>query len=300
MGSILQVYFVSISAWVKLGWAYHHVHALQLESHAFTESKECGLRFKDNLEEKRIEVALRIDTPPPLQRWSLIVADCVHNARSALDHAVWQLTGQTFDVQDTRTQFPVFDDPRKFRDFGRGYIAKVTDQRARAIIRWVQPYRRKDPVGDILNLLNQLDISDKHKVLGVHAVVPERMELRAETVGDTHITDIAWTLDTQCTFEDDASAAWFTWESIWSPSGAEPKVDVYGHIAMDIVFSEGVPERLKGHVVIPSLYRLLGRTTAILKALIPPDDDAVEMLGQRALSSPEDGGQEAPPQSTPV
>lgn len=251
-----------------------------------SQAEENGLFRFDDPENNRIVIRVAVKERPPLETWALMVGDCVHACRTALDHAVWQLTGQTFDTHDTQTQFPVFDDRRKFRDFGERYIQRIKGRRERAIIKWLQPYRRPEPDHDLLNLLHQLDIADKHKVVGVHAVIPDHFDVSASTVGDTCVSNPIWTFDRACSFEDGAEAAWFTWDAMWSPAGAEVGMDVKSHLTVDVVFSQDVPAGLKGHTAIPVLYQLLGRATKILRALIPPDGDAEEMLRHQELPPP--------------
>jgi len=129
---------------------------------------------------------------PNVTRWALLVGECVHNLRSALDHAVYECSGP--DAPDG-CQFPVFRDdsylslPERAK---RGYLYKVRgikDDRVRAIIQTAQPWNRKErPELHPLWVLHRLDIQDKHRLLTPVASVPRnlRMNVRAEFFDDAN------------------------------------------------------------------------------------------------------------------
>jgi hypothetical protein len=71
-------------------------------------------------------------------------------------------------VRDTRTQFPVFTERAKYEQHAHSYVARLSPT-ARALVRWLQPYRRVVPYEDALAVLHSIDIADKHKVLVVAA-----------------------------------------------------------------------------------------------------------------------------------
>lgn len=112
--------------------------------------------------------------------YGVIVGDVVHQLRSVLDHAVWQLAKPPIDG---RTAFPIClherDAPGSFfggtdRATGKRFNPIGTDRLrnvGRAAIDYiesVQPYRRLG-VGDPLWALNELWNSDKHRTLIVVA-----------------------------------------------------------------------------------------------------------------------------------
>lgn len=114
---------------------------------------------------------LRVDEPPPLVEWATILGDCLHNLRSALDAAVWELAHSdgAAPINPRLVQFPfcerAVDWPRRLD----GSLAGLpTDLLAR--LETVQPYNHTDSDERIsaLSLLNTLDIEDKHKA-GIRA-----------------------------------------------------------------------------------------------------------------------------------
>src|ERR1039458_556639 len=63
----------------------------------------------------RFYVVLHVAEIPSLQDWTLIIGDCVHNLRSALDHLVYAIamheSGQNPPPKEDRLAFPIVDNP---------------------------------------------------------------------------------------------------------------------------------------------------------------------------------------------
>lgn len=119
--------------------------------------------------------------PPP--DWGILIGDCVHHYRSALDHLVFQLVlantrGRPSAKVERRSEFPIFNSGLKFRGQGKrkgvppsgsGW-AKIQDipEAAQAVIESLQPYhRRKNPGTRALRQLQELANIDKHRLLHV-------------------------------------------------------------------------------------------------------------------------------------
>src|SRR5262249_25636522 len=110
--------------------------------------------------------------------------DCVQNARSALDHLVWQLVYKYTGEDSSSCEFPIFHDRD---DYLKGKLQPARGQRAprrsnpgtrkvrgvhpgaKTIIKSLQPYNRTDgpPDLDPLYLLHGLNNRDKHRVLNL-------------------------------------------------------------------------------------------------------------------------------------
>ena len=114
---------------------------------------------------------LRMDEPPPLVEWATILGDCLHNLRSALDAAVWELAhcdGAT-PTKPTQVQFPFCEREADWPRRLEGSLAGLpTDLLTK--LEAVQPYNhtKGDERISALSLLNTLDIEDKHKA-GIRA-----------------------------------------------------------------------------------------------------------------------------------
>lgn len=109
----------------------------------------------------------QIREPPPL-RWGVMLGDCVHNLRSALDHLICQLTlldGGTME-DCAQTQYPIASrDEAQFEAMANHRIPDLS-KRHRAMVKMTQPYRAgneawKHPLAVLADLSN----ADKHRIL---------------------------------------------------------------------------------------------------------------------------------------
>jgi len=104
---------------------------------------------------------------PPLIQWSLVIGDCLHNIRSALDHLFWALvllkhpTGSPQGA--THAMFPIYRDVNTFK--GKKYqIEEWVGQDITAMLERMQPFASKlDP--HPLLFIHENNIEDKHKLL---------------------------------------------------------------------------------------------------------------------------------------
>jgi hypothetical protein len=109
----------------------------------------------------------QVREPPPL-RWGVMLGDCVHNLRSALDHLACQLTllnGGTME-DCAQTQFPIASTSEsQFEQMADRRIPGLS-KRHRAFVKWAQPYRAGDKAWKHpLAILADLSNADKHRLL---------------------------------------------------------------------------------------------------------------------------------------
>jgi hypothetical protein len=107
------------------------------------------------------DFTLRISEPPPIDEWSLIVGDCVHNMRAALDQLAWQLDSAP-TTGPGGSAFPIYT--KKPESWPTPTVARMPAA-AQPIIEALQPYN--EPTSDRIKrhplaTLHALDISDKH------------------------------------------------------------------------------------------------------------------------------------------
>jgi hypothetical protein len=180
----------------KLDRADEHLHKLKCVIQRFVEDKPYRLVSEFQMDgRKRVYVAK--DVKQPADDIGLILGDCVHNLRSALDHVVWALSDPV--VRDRQTSFPIFVDRNDFfrrakngegagkPGWGSGLhkLAGVSKE-AFAVIEAAQPYHAgNDAPTQTLAVLDHLDITDKHKLLnnGVAAANPTGMDLSSGGTG---------------------------------------------------------------------------------------------------------------------
>lgn len=172
-------------AYLKVGRARAHLETLNREINTFFEHNSYNIDVQNPADQLYV---LRAYDPPmvPSNDWALIIGDCIHNARSALDYIAWELAGS--NIGDRTTQFPICESYSCWRRaIDRGRIRDVRPRRARALIRYLQPYRTQDPPDTPLAVLGRLDDRDKHKLLTVTAAVPEHISVQW-----SQRTDLTW------------------------------------------------------------------------------------------------------------
>jgi hypothetical protein len=109
----------------------------------------------------------QIREPPPL-RWGVMLGDCVHNLRSALDHLICQLTlldGGTMEDCE-RTQFPIASKSEAQFEQMADFRIPGLSKRHRAMVKRAQPYRAGDRAWKHpLAILADLSNTDKHRII---------------------------------------------------------------------------------------------------------------------------------------
>jgi hypothetical protein len=166
----------------KLRRADEHYDAMDDEIGGFHKAKLHSLVReveKDGLEHVAY---LRMPNPPDIAHWGLLLGDFVHNLRSALDHAVYELaargSGQDPPPTHNLLQFPIADDETKWeKALGRSQLLGVPAA-AVDVIHAAQPYKRGDDLAvEPLVLIRDNDVADKHRF-----VVPTLMNAAAMAI----------------------------------------------------------------------------------------------------------------------
>ncbi len=86
---------------LKLRRAEHGLHTLGAEVAAFFETEPYDVREEFRSDERKFTYTVIICREPPAQ-FGVIVGEIVHNLRSALDQAVWQLTRARIESRPPR------------------------------------------------------------------------------------------------------------------------------------------------------------------------------------------------------
>lgn len=157
-----------VSTWptLKIAKAAQHLSDLQSRITVWTAGRP--MHTKGTLSDDRLSwrFTLHVTTLPPVDEWSLILGDFVHNLRSALDACIWE-----FATRDGRTppkprqvQFPIIDSEAKWTDARRNQLQTVPDEIAERV-RILQPFNRPEDERprDALVLLQELSNLDKHR-----------------------------------------------------------------------------------------------------------------------------------------
>jgi hypothetical protein len=211
--------------WEKVYQADRHMTSLEETLNAVYSEASATIRLvRDTETDDYCAVLPAVPSLPP--RIGAIIGDICHNLRSALDHLAYQLVlFPRVDSGEPKTaenaiQFPIFLKESKYNDSG----ISGADTRAKAVIRFRQPFG--DP-NHVLWLLHELNNRDKHRLLLViaHQMTPG--------VLDASLFEQVWLRDPGPAV-DNAQLARFRF-----PTGYEPDVDVGLYVSFVITFADG-------------------------------------------------------------
>src|SRR5712691_9345056 len=108
----------SVSA--KLARSDEHLDRFVAEVAEINAVQPYGITSQRNADKTELSLHLAINQPLPLQRWALLVGDCVHNLRSALDHMIYSIaikaSGLNPPPDAEKLMFPIVRPPSQFKD----------------------------------------------------------------------------------------------------------------------------------------------------------------------------------------
>lgn len=164
------------SWWLRLHRAKSHFDALNEGVQRFQESDVYRLGGQYNPNGKTLTIRA-YDVMQPSNALRVLIGDCLHNLRSALDHLAFDLAianlGTLPQGIEESSAFPIFDREAKFRHLTKAgepdrrsglYKIQGIAPEAQREIEALQPYhRRKLPDARWLRVLRELSDSDKHR-----------------------------------------------------------------------------------------------------------------------------------------
>ena len=170
----------------KLRWAKHHFETLRSQIEPVEQRDTHSMRVEVDPQSGKYEFYVS-ELEPTDPDWGLIIGDCLHNARTALDYVMvrlWALVTAQAPADVAWIQFPIHSDPKKFasavgehrKELGfSGYLARIEE---------LQPFNAFNPsvwgfgmnvsgtapktpasLPFALDRLSMLDNIDKHRVL---------------------------------------------------------------------------------------------------------------------------------------
>jgi hypothetical protein len=152
----------------KIDRAVELLGELDREVLAWFDTKPCGFYVYINPEFTRVSVIVKGSSDPPIIRWSLIIADILHNLRCALDHAFWALLQSEFPsgipAKVDKLSFPIWDAPPN-ADQRRNF--NTVSNKLFAAVEAVQPYNNPTAQFPVhpLAIIRDIDNGNKHKLL---------------------------------------------------------------------------------------------------------------------------------------
>jgi hypothetical protein len=246
----------------RLDRALHHLESLKAEIAAWVEDRPYRTWTEPDVDGgKKVMCVEVLDTPPP--ELSLIVGDCLHNLRCALDNLVLELAiarngGPVSSKVESDSGFPV----QVQQDTGKlDNMLGDIDEHAKAVIEGLQPYKRGNRLAktDPLWWLNKLNNMDKHRL--PHLVFFTPRLLSFITPGDYDTTN-SIELVNWGPVEHRAKIARYV---AFDETGAE--VDVYLDAKFSVSFGKRRPEGLPG-LPVPQILGDIHRR--IVRKILPP------------------------------
>ena len=154
---------------LKVARAKHHFGELQASMGAFFGDPEAYSFIKEShLESGVYAFRLKLHRPIPAEQWSLMIGDCVHNARSALDHLFWALLCIQHPgappADHWNANFPIYKLLGSFLK-KKKLTEELIGPEAAAIVERLQPYQIRNPEDAVLWFLHEADVKDKHRLL---------------------------------------------------------------------------------------------------------------------------------------
>lgn len=157
---------------LKVLRAKEHLDTIREIDHQFA-STDCEIVAKEDRDKDLGWLELQLPKPPI--HISVIVGECLHNLRSALDYLVWQLVLANPPQEPTsRNMFPICSSPELFAEqLKRGRLNGVALQ-AQSAIKDLQPFGNAEHP---LSVLDSLNNRDKHRNLNLTLAVASDLDL---------------------------------------------------------------------------------------------------------------------------
>jgi hypothetical protein len=148
------------SARLKVERAEKHIGDLKIAFDRFIETHPHTLCIDNDPQTGAQTVQVRFSETPPANL-SLILGDAIHNLRSALDHATWELIGIDGGTQDRKLAFPFSSDQWEYESACQRIKTPLDDTKKFLIALAAYP----GGAGEKLYDLKRFDNADKHSVM---------------------------------------------------------------------------------------------------------------------------------------
>jgi hypothetical protein len=253
---------------LRLDRAVEHLKSLKAEVAEWQEEHPVRIVPDFDLQSGKKLVRVKdVQAPPP--RFSVIIGDCLHNLRSALDNLAYQLaeTGYGGPIPDSiakSVEFPIFL-TRGDWNYRKAGAKRITHMRAgaKAIIKGLQPYNRGDETAashDLLWILHKLNNIDKHRLPHLTQSVPRNITFYAtHSVGLSGV-EIIWGA-----IQEDAVIARYD-----PPGDTYAEVDMQRPPTFSIAFKQGPQLPIEAWPVEVILQRTLNYINQkVIRPLLP-------------------------------
>ena len=256
----------------RIGRAQEQIEVLRAEFQEFSARNPHAVREIYDAATGRKRAEYLVLEPFP-ETWSAIVGEIAYGLRSALDHAVYDLTWIETGGPLGQTGFPIFEDEERYDELttrgdpalGSGvFRIRGVNQYAKAAIRSLQPFevRKTMPLEEsALSLLAELSTVDRQRTIPLC-----RLRWTGSTIRSRRpVRDLRFHWEP--TLENDAVLA------SWAPMGPADGFDMEADLDFDVGFGvdEPTPVRFRGRPVVEILERIgaaVAETVGVLEATV--------------------------------
>lgn len=133
---------------------------------------------------------------PPIELWGMIVGDCAHNLRSALDNLCCSAARLKCDPPDDPVgiQFPIFDNEQAYGGKAARTLRQLPDEAA-SLLKHFQPFQQgaEDAIRrHTLLVLQHLSNQDKHRIPQVALLRVAQHDHRQDLTFESETDAAAW------------------------------------------------------------------------------------------------------------
>jgi hypothetical protein len=248
------------SVFFKLARAQSHLKSLNRELAKFGEKNPYQVHAKASPDRRQVEVRLAQTLQAPILL-AMILGDCIHNLRCALDHLIYALPrapGADPRWEDW-SQFPICDDSGRFASKHGRDLCGVDPAAIRAI-EDMQPYYGGNLVeGHPLWYLRELSNLDKHRLahLAWYEPANAKIEMQKPVTGTAYIVFATGSLQ----HGDTVAKIYF---SDPAPRGFDIQISItFGITIRDITPAIGI------NAVLERIYERVVHTVCTLEPFLP-------------------------------
>lgn len=271
---------------LKLNRAKEHFYALTEEVSKFQSNPDSYSLVLEG-QPNRGGICKVADVYAPPAKLGILIGECVHQYRSALDHLLFQLVlansrGRPSSKVERRSEFPIFNSGPRFRGkrkavpspgSGRAKIQDIAPT-AQAVIERLQPYhRRKNPGTRSLRQLQELSNIDKHRLLHVTYSAFRGSTFDFETRNVSAIDGFYFRAGP---LKRNATLA--AWQAVPIDPRLGVQVQVKAELLTDITFGKASPARsVRGESVVKTLYEI---GAFIASDVLPPLCESLDLSSE--------------------
>ena len=221
---------------LRLKRASEHLQSIEAEVGRWREEHPYRTYVEFDAESRQKRIVAEVFRQPRAEL-GLLIGDCIHNLRSALDNLVYDLARANRSGPLSRSiardsQFPIFTSEAKFLSKGMSQIRGVAPV-VKTIIKGLQPYHRGDrKSAHRLWMLNSLANSDKHRLLPTAAA-------QTESAAGFILPSGSDIFDIRLHFGPVKTGTVLAEYTFTGPPGTE--MDVYPHFLLGVGLRQGFP-----------------------------------------------------------